>query len=125
MKNQIIVPQGVDCQGEPEEFTVDLYPLVDSRLLLHINEDGLPIPGTHVKKGMIIVAKTGRGPSFDSKHMPNSLELHGLPREELADRYKNYWTNTSCYATSEMEGTVEKAYFQTVDGKLCAVVEIG
>ena len=101
---RIVVKQGIDTQGHPEEFTVDLYPLVDSRTLLHLGGNGLPKPGTFVKEGMVVVAKTGRGPAFDSKHMPTSLEWNGLPRAELVAKYADYRIETSCYATKEMEG---------------------
>jgi DNA-directed RNA polymerase beta subunit len=121
---RIIVAQGVDEKGEPEEFTCDLYPLVDSGELRHLDNNGLPTKGTEIREGMVVVGKTGRGSAFDAQHMPNSLELNGLSREKLLATYPNYWTNTSYYATKETEGTVENACFETVDSKLCAVVEI-
>jgi DNA-directed RNA polymerase beta subunit len=121
---RIIVPQEVDEKNQPEEFTCDLYPLVDSIKLLHLDDNGLPRKGTAIRAGMVVVGKTGRGPRFDPQHMPTSLELNGLPREELAARYANYWTDTSHYASKETEGIVESACFETVDSKLCAVVEI-
>ena len=120
----IIVIQGVDEKNQLEEFTWDLYPLVDSIKLLHLDDNGLPKKGTAIRAGMVVVGKTGRGSRFDPKHMPTSLELHGLPREELASRYVNHRTDTSHYATRETEGIVESACFETVDNKLCAVVEV-
>jgi hypothetical protein len=125
---RVVVRQGKDKQGMPEEFTCDLYPLVDSLETQHLNGtlngNDLPIKGTKIKEGMILVGKGGRGSKFDERHMPTSLELHGLPRAELAAKYPNYWTNTSHYATKEQKGTVENAHFETIDGTLCAVVEI-
>jgi DNA-directed RNA polymerase beta subunit len=122
---KIIVKQQLDEKGQPEEFTWDFAPLGDSSVAPeHLTDDGLPKKGTVVKQGMVLVGKLGRGAAFDPDRMPTALELHGLEPEELNAKYANFWTNTSCYATEEMEGTVENAYFETVDGTLCAIVEI-
>jgi len=121
---RIIVEQAIDEKGQLEEFTSDIYPLVDSGDVLHLEDNGLPKSGTLIADGMVIVGKTGRGAAFDPGVMPTAIEWQGLEREELATRYANYWTNTSRYATKETEGTVVRAYFETKGGKLCAIVEM-
>jgi hypothetical protein len=120
---QIVVEQGLDEKGQPEEFTWDLYPLVDSAEMQHLTDDGLPKKGTFIKQGMVIVGKTGRGHAFDPEKLPNSLELHALDREQLGAKYRDYWTNTSCYASRDM-GRVTGARFETRGGKLCAIVDL-
>jgi hypothetical protein len=121
---KVIVRQKPDEQGLPDEFTSDVFPLGSGESAEYLTSDGLPQKGTVVKQGMVLVGKLGRGVAFDPDRMPTALELHGLKREELDVKYANYWTNTSFYATKVMEGTVENAYFENIDGTLCAVVDI-
>ena len=124
MRNtEIVIEQGCDQNGQPEEFTWDLYPLVDSSELQHLTDEGLPKEGTLIRKGMVVVGKRGRGTAFDPEKLPNSLEMHSCKREEVASKYANFWTNTSFYAAQDM-GHVAKAYFETRGSKLCAVVEL-
>lgn len=121
---KVIVQQKLDEQGLPDEFTCDVFPLGSGEWAEYLNSDGLPEKGTVIKTGMILVGKLGRGAAFDPDRLPTSLELHGDTPEELARKYPNYWVNMSFYATKEMEGTVDNAYLETIDGTLCAVVEI-
>ncbi len=124
MKKRIVVTQGLDEKGEPEEFTGHLFPNIDSVATLHLDQNGLPNVGTEIKEGMILVGKTGQSASYDRAKMPTSLELHGLSREELNRQYGYLWKTTPYYADHECVGIVTAAYLEEVDGKLQAVVEL-
>jgi hypothetical protein len=120
---QIVVEQGLDEKGQPEEFTWDLYPLVDNAETQHLTDDGLPKKGTFIKQGMAVVGKRGRGAAFNPNKLPTSLEMYAWDRRQIAAMYPDYWVDTSCYASQDM-GRVTGARFETRGGKLCAVVDL-
>jgi DNA-directed RNA polymerase beta subunit len=77
MTKKITVIADKDELGEPEEFTWDLFPVVDSKATLHLDANGLPKVGTRTTPGMILVGKIGKTRSFDRSRQPSALELHG------------------------------------------------
>jgi len=122
---QIRVAQRLDDTGRPEEFTWDLFPIIDASLTTHLRSDGLPAVGTHITPGMIVVGKIGRSATFDAARQPTPLEIHGLAAGELRSRYGHMWRDTSYYAAPEEEGVVLRAGFTVEGGTRCALVEIG
>jgi DNA-directed RNA polymerase beta subunit len=121
---RVEVKQQQDELGELEEFTFDLYPLVDGERTKHLGENGLPQIGTVITPGMILVGKIGKTRRFDPKRQPNALEIHGLPLEDVRARYGDMWINASLYASQETAGTVRKAHFEESPEGLRAVVEL-
>lgn len=124
MRMRITLDQGLDGQGDLEEFTWDLLPLVDPQHTRHLDENGLPRIGTQILTGMIVVGKLGKSLEFNEAAVPSSLEIQGLPFPALRAQYGHLWTNGSYYATEELFGTVEDAHFEKVNGRLRAVVEL-
>ncbi len=122
MSKKITVVAGRDELGEPEEFTWDLFPVVDSSVTLHLDTKGLPKVGTRITPGMIIVGKIGKTQKFDPSRQPNSLELHGLSFDELRSRFGDMWADRSLYADRDTAGIVEQASIETVHGQQVAVV---
>src|SRR5262245_54651714 len=104
MKKRVIVIQGLDERGEPEEFTFDLFPTIDSEQTLHLDESGLPKIGTEIKEGMILVGKGGASKDFSRDRLPTALEYHALSREELMEKYGHLWRITCHYADCESVG---------------------
>ena len=122
---RIEVAQELDEQGDLEEFTWDLLPVVDPHQTRHLDENGLPRIGTPILAGMILVGKLGKSSAFNESEQPSSLEIQGLPFPALQARYGHLWKDSSRYATEEFHGTVEKAHFEKVNGKLHAIVTDG
>jgi DNA-directed RNA polymerase beta subunit len=120
----IEVQQGLDETGEPEEFSWDLFPLVDASQTLHLGETGLPKVGTRIRPGMIIVGKIGKSRFYDPDAQPTALEIHGLDLEDIRNKYGKMWNNTSFYASQEHSGIVRDAFIECRNGSLVAVVEI-
>ena len=123
-RTRIEVEQELDDQGDLEEFTWDLLPVVDPQQTRHLDENGLPRIGTPILAGMILVGKLGKSSAFNELEQPSSLEIQGLPFAALRARYGHLWKDTSRYATEELHGTVENAHFEKVNGKLRAIVEL-
>ena len=121
---RIEVKQECDELGNPNEFTWDLFPLVDSKTTLHLLESGLPRPGTQIRPGMIIVGKIAKSKTFATDGQPSSLEIHGLDRDVLVEKYGHMWLDRSYYATTKIQGTVKDSFFETREGELIAVVLI-
>ncbi len=124
MTKKITVVAGKDELGEPEEFTWDLFAVVDPAKTLHLDEHGLPKVGTRITPGMVLVGKIGQTRSFDQSRQPNALELHGLSFDELRSRYGGMWYDASIYANDETAGIIEHASLETVRGQQVAVVLI-
>jgi DNA-directed RNA polymerase beta subunit len=122
MTKTITVVAGRDELGEPEEFTFDLFPLVNPSATLHLDTNGLPKVGTCITPGMIIVGKIGKSRYFDRSRQPNALETHGLSFEELQSRFGRMWTDGSLYADRDTAGIVEQARIEAVNGQRVAVV---
>jgi hypothetical protein len=118
------VEQEVDATGELEEYSWDLFPIMDSNETLHLQASGLPKLGTWTAPGMIIVGKIGKTRFFDPAHQPTALEIHGLDREELATKYGRMWNNKSLYADDKIFGLVEEAYFLSKNGRQVAIVRL-
>jgi DNA-directed RNA polymerase beta subunit len=127
MTKKITVVAGKDELGEPEVFTWDLFPIVDPKVTLHLDTNGLPKVGTRIKPGMILVGKIGKSQNFEKSRQPNALEIHGLTFEELRSRFGGMWKDGSLYATSETAGIVERASIESENGQQVAViyVEVG
>ena len=122
MSRRVEVVAGTDGMGEPEEFTWDLFPVVDPQKTTHLSANGLPKPGTHIVPGMILVGKIGKARTYDSSRQPTSLEIQGLPFDELRSRYGSMWEDSSLYADSQTSGIVKDAFIDSYQGKQRAVV---
>lgn len=121
---QVEVRQNVDETGELEEFSWDLFPIVDASVTLHLDRSGLPKVGTHIETGMILVGKIARTRAYDPELQPTSLEIHGLDRTTLCRKYGGMWRDTSLYADESHSGVVRGASFVQRDGSTFAVVVI-
>lgn len=122
MSKSVEVVAGTDAFGEMEEFTWDLFPVVDPQKTTHLNTDGLPKVGSHVVPGMILIGKIGKTQHYDPARQPTSLEIQGLSFDELRSRYGNMWRDSSLYADARTSGIVKKAYIENHQGKQRAVV---
>lgn len=106
---QIEVQGELDETGDPQEFSLVLFPIVDAAKTLHLDRNGLPKVGSKIEPGMILVGRISKTKSWRSDRQPTALEIHAL---ELADVQANYgamWRNASVYATSETRGIVKSA----------------
>ena len=121
---EIEILQRIDGYGSLEEFTWDLYPLIDAKYTEHLNESGLPKIGTRMQTGMIVVGKIGKTVHYDPQRQPTSLEIQGLDRESVNLKYGHMWTNTSIYADSLTEGVVEESFFVNRNGQRVAIVRL-
>src|SRR5947209_11633232 len=121
MTKRVVVEQGTDELGGPEEFTWNLYLQVETNETKHLEENGLPKKGTQITPGMILVGKCGRARSYE-KSKPERVEIHYLSYDELRRKYGHMWVNTSLYATDATAGTVRDAYIEEFDGRPRAVV---
>ena len=116
---------GTDDYGDPEEFSWDLFPVVDSRRTLHLDQDGLPKLGTKIVPGMIIIGKIGKAKDYDPEHQPSALEIHGLEPEDLRRKYGHMWRDSSLYADEDAIGIVNRAFLEkTSNGAIKAIVEL-
>lgn len=114
----------VDETGEPVEFTWDLFPLVDASETTHLDENGLPKPGTRIREGMILVGRIGKTRDFDPSAEPTALEVHGLPLEELRQRFGHMWKDYSHYATRDETGVVLTAHLSDTPSPRTAIIEL-
>ena len=121
---RIEVQQSADETGELEEFTWDLFPLVDASETLHLDRSGLPKVGSLIKPGMIIVGKIAKTRSYDPERQPTALEIHGLDLQTLRSTYGHMWQDTSLYADEARSGVVRDAFLECRDGSTVAVVQI-
>jgi DNA-directed RNA polymerase beta subunit len=121
---RIEVQQSADETGELEEFTWDLFPLIDASETTHLDESGLPKVGVQIKPGMIVVGKIAKTRSYDPERQPTALEIHGLDLQTLRSTYGHMWQNTSLYADEARSGVVSDAFFECRDGATVAVVQI-
>jgi DNA-directed RNA polymerase beta subunit len=121
---RIELSQDVDDYGELDEFTWDLFPVVDLKHTQHLDGSGLPKVGTIIKPGMIVIGKIGKTAAYDSNKQPSALEIHGLPFEVLFSKYGNMWKDLSIYANEELSGAVKRAYFEKPGDRLRAIVEL-
>src|SRR6185295_17997388 len=119
---KIVIDQSIDETGALEEFTWDLFTIVDSAKTLHLHDQGIPKLGTRIREGMIVFGKFGKTVYFDENNQPTSLELHTLSFEKLRAKYGKMWKDTSIYATKDMEGTIVNAYVENVENRLRGVV---
>ncbi len=124
MKKRVVVVAGIDEKGEPEEFTGDLFPNIDSRATGHLDSNGLPKIGTAINEGMILVGKHGQSASYERAKLPTSQDLHGLSRTELNQKYGHLWRPTPVYAGRDSVGIVTAAYLEEANGKQQAIVEL-
>ena len=124
MKKRMVVVQGIDEKGEPEEFTSDLFPNIDSNATDHLDENGLPRIGTQIRPGMIVVGKHGQSATYEKSKLPTSQDLHGLSQTELNQKYGHLWKVTPVYADRESVGVVTAAYLEEANGKQQAIIEL-
>jgi DNA-directed RNA polymerase beta subunit len=122
MKTRIEVVANIDELGESEEFSWDVFPIVDPKATLHLEGDGLPKIGTRIAPGMIIVGKIGKTRTYDDSRRPTALDIHALSFDELRSRFGDMWNDTSLYASSETTGIVTHASIENIRGKQTAVV---
>jgi DNA-directed RNA polymerase beta subunit len=121
---RIVVPQGRDELGLPEEFTAEVGILVGEENVAHLADDGLPKPGVFVKAGMVLIGKWGCRKEYQRSLVPKPIEFQWLPPSELAERMSTLVEDRSYYVSSDEEGTVVSAYFQHSGDTLNGVVEI-
>jgi DNA-directed RNA polymerase beta subunit len=121
---EIRVPQGLDPAGRPYEFTWDLYPVLPSSSLDHLDDNGLPRVGTCIKEGMVVVGRNGTTALWDPKRGPGPNDYAYYSREELLALFGDMWNDGSYYAKPEDAGTVVGAALQEENGSLVAVVQI-
>jgi DNA-directed RNA polymerase beta subunit len=121
---RIEVQQVTDETGELEEFTWDLFPLVDASETTHLDESGLPKIGSRIRPGMIIVGKIARTRSYDPERQPTALEIQGLDLQTLRCTYGHMWQDRSLYADETRSGVVREAFFERRNGSTVAVVQI-
>ncbi len=115
------VLQNLDQMREPEEFTWDI-PFVTKTL--HLDRNGLPKIGTHIKPGMVIVGKLGKTKDFNPAKIHSCLEIL-TSRKKLRKMYNCMLYNASLYATEKTSGIVKSAYFDyTSNNRLKAIIEI-
>jgi DNA-directed RNA polymerase beta subunit len=124
MSKRIEVMADTDELGELEEFTFDLFPVVDPAATVHLGTNGLPPIGTRILPGMVVVGKIGKTRSYDPSQQPTELETHGLPFDELRSRYGHMWRDSSLYADSKTTGVVKQASIEVVKGRQVAVIVI-
>lgn len=114
----------LDATGEPVAMTWDLFPLIDGSKTRHLDERGLPRPGTHLHQGMIAVGRIGKTIQFDPDHQPSALEVHGLPFDALRAKYGSMWRDFSIYATPETSGVVRQATLEDTPDGLTVTIEL-
>jgi DNA-directed RNA polymerase beta subunit len=122
MNKKLEVMAGTDELGATEEFTWDLFPVVDPQQTTHLDTNGLPKVGTRIVPGMIVVGKIGKTGNYDASRQPTALEIHGLPFAELRSRYGSMWKDSSLYADSQTTGIVKEAFLEDCCGKRRAVI---
>lgn len=123
----ITVQCALDETGRLEEMTWDLFPLLDSADTTHLDTHGLPVPGTVLRPGMILVGKIGRSGAYAAGSEPCCMEVHGTSRSELRIRYGHMWRNGSVYVNDDTAGVVVKAECEERSGIPTAhvVIETG
>ena len=121
---QVEVLQNVDETGDLEEFTWDLFPLVDPVETSHLDEFGLPKVGSHIKEGMILVGKIAKTREYNPERQPTAIEIQGINRQILCMRYGDMWRDTSVYADKAQAGVVKDASFVHRNGSTVALILI-
>jgi DNA-directed RNA polymerase beta subunit len=121
---EIRVSQGLDPTGRPYEFTWDLYPVLPSSDLAHLDDNGLPRIGTCIKEGMVVVGKNGTTALFDPKKTPSANDYAYYSREELLAIFGDMWHDGSYYAKPGDAGKVVSAALKEENGSLVAVIQI-
>jgi DNA-directed RNA polymerase beta subunit len=121
---RIELHQSLDGNGEPECFSGDLWPLVESTRSDHLDENGLPMIGTLIRKGMPVIGKVGKSAKYDPLLKPNSLQIHGMEFDELKSQFGFLWYDASFYANAEHEGVVTRAELLGESPHQTAIVEI-
>jgi DNA-directed RNA polymerase beta subunit len=120
----IRVAQGVDEQGLPEEFTSDIDLVAWPEGTDHLDENGLPIVGTVLKQGMIMVGKWGRSADYDRALIPRSVDYQYHTAAELKAKFGYLFVNSARYVKRGEEGCVASACFEGSEPQLVAVVQI-
>ncbi|MBL6766013.1 MAG: hypothetical protein ISQ14_13750 [Verrucomicrobiae bacterium] len=120
----VIISQELDELGGPEEFTSDLTDLVDADELEHLQDDGLPIQGTIVSAGMLLVGKLARTKDYDRSKLPRSVDYAFHGEEAMREIVQSMLKNTSHYATAGETGKVIESYFDGDEPNIKAVVVI-
>jgi len=108
---RVEIRQNLDETGAPEEFTWDLYPIVDSSETTHLDEFGLPKTGTQIHAGMILVGIIARTTLYDPNNQPTALDKQWFDREYVNLKYGKMWNNKSFYADDTKLGSVQESFF--------------
>jgi DNA-directed RNA polymerase beta subunit len=118
------IASALDEQGNLEEFTWDLFPVVPVERTLHLQSNGLPKIGVYIPAGGILVGKIGKTKSYYADKLPSSLEMHGLEFDALKAKFGTMWYDASVYASSDNAGVVVDAFFESRENRSVAVVII-
>jgi hypothetical protein len=114
-----------DETGSLEELTCQLFPVVEEQRTLHLDPRGLPLPGTLLRRGMILVGKLGKTRTFDPLRRATCLDFGaGAPLATLRARYGDMWRDGCVYATQEVTGVVRSARVEDGDTGPVAVIVV-
>lgn len=114
----------LDETAEPVAMTWDLFPLIDASETRHLDENGLPKPGTSLREGMIVAGRIGKTKQFNPARQLSALEVHGLPFDALRAKYGAMWRDYSIHATPEMTGIVRQVTLEETRDGLTAAIEL-
>jgi DNA-directed RNA polymerase beta subunit len=120
----VMVEPHVDETGHIEEFTWDLFPILDSSKTRHLQDNGLPRVGCVVTEGMILVGKIGKTKSYDSDVKLSASDVAFVGEEEIRRRYGHMWADGSYYARAAERGRVVASRFEGDGERLVAMVDI-
>ncbi|HEV7223901.1 MAG TPA: hypothetical protein VGN42_14430 [Pirellulales bacterium] len=115
--------QELDETGSFEEFTSDLYDIVDVDELTHLSGEGLPSIGTRVAPGLLLIGKIGQKKSEGTEKL-NELQLLTANQCELREYWRKLLYDASVYVPDGCWGSVVAAYFESAGDRKQAVVEI-
>src|ERR1035438_3318958 len=113
--------QGFDDQGDLQQFTWDLIPLVAPQETMHLGENGLPKKGTLIKPGMIIIGSIGKSSHYKAEDEPDPIEWNRYEADEMRAKYGHMWKDMSLRANVNQTGQVVDAWLRDLGGR----VEVG
>lgn len=94
------VEQSPDALGDPEVFSFDLWPVVEDTQTLHLDENGLPRPGTVMLPRMVLVGRIGKSSTYNSENEPTSLEIHAMTPLAARGKFGHMWHDNCVYVAS-------------------------
>jgi DNA-directed RNA polymerase beta subunit len=104
-KVTVTCPQHRDETGDFEEFTRDLADVVDTDYS-HLDANGLPMIGTFLAPGMLIVGKIGLRKAAIASEPLTELERSCLSDTDRAEYWRSRIYDGSLYASSQNFGRV-------------------